>query len=83
MVFREGCAGVASSEVAIEMQVSVFACEFVLWIVRVGTVVMALGAYQTVRGRPLSLVTSVKVRVAFARLWTVVPLVAVRVAAWL
>ena len=73
----------ASSEVAVEMQVSVSACEFVLWIVGVGTVVMALRAYQTVRGRLRTSVTSVKVSVALARLWTVVPLVAVRVAAWL
>ena len=68
---------------AVETQVSVFAREFVLWIVRVGTVVMALRAYQTVRGRLRTSVTSVKVSVALARLWTVVPLVAVRVAAWL
>ena len=73
----------ASSEVAVETQVSVFACEFVLWIVRVGTVVVALRAYQTVRGRLLTPVAGVKVIVALARLWTVVPLVAVRVAAWL
>ena len=73
----------ASSEVAVEMQVSVSACEFVLWIVGVGTVVMALRAYQTVRGRLRTPVVSVKVSVALARLWTVVPLVAVRVAAWL
>ena len=73
----------ASSEVAVEMQVSVSACEFVLWIVGVGTVVMALRAYQTVRGRLRTPVASVKVSVALARLWTVVPLVAVRVAAWL
>ena len=73
----------ASSEVAVEMQVSVSACEFVLWIVGVGTVVMALRAYQTVRGRLRTSVTSVKVSVALARLWTVAPLVAVRVAAWL
>ena len=43
------------------MQVSVFACKFVLWIVRVGTVVVALRAYQTVRGRLLTPVASVKV----------------------
>ena len=67
----------ASSEVAVETQVSVFACEFVLWIVRVGTVVMALRAYQTVRGRLRTSVTSVKVSVALARLWIVAPLVAV------
>ena len=73
----------ASSEVAVETQVSVFAREFVLWIVGVGTVVMALRAYQTVRGRLLTPVASVKVSVALARLRTVVPLVAVRVAAWL
>ena len=67
----------ASSEVAVETEVSVFAYEFVLWIVRVGTVVMALRAYQTVRGRLCTPVTSVKVSVALARLWTVVTLVAV------
>ena len=73
----------ASSEVAVEMQVSVSACKFVLWIVGVGTVVMALRAYQTVRGRLRTPAASVKVSVALARLRTVIPLVAVQVAAWL
>ena len=73
----------ASFEVAVEVQIAVFTCEFVLWVVGVGTVVVALRAYQTVRGRLLTPVARIKVSVVLARLWTVVSTVAVCVAAWL